>query len=101
MNLADAIDVHDRRAVDAREMCRIELLLEIGERQAQQMLSRSLDEQDIVARRLDGLEVFGLHENDSATIAHRESSREGRGAGASGASLLELTQQLVDSFAIA
>jgi hypothetical protein len=83
LQLADALQVHDGRAVDAHEPGRVELPLQRRQRLAQQVVLLADVQADVVARGLDPVDVLDADEVDAP--AGFDHQALGAGAAAGGA----------------
>jgi hypothetical protein len=72
LELLDAVDVHDRRAMDADEAVGVHAALEPGHRLSQQVRLPGHVQADVVARRLDPVDLVGAQEEEPARGLHDE-----------------------------
>jgi hypothetical protein len=74
LQLADGFEIDDRRAVDAQEAVARELALDPGHRFAQQVRFAAGVQADVVACRLDPLDLLRGEEHHVPAIAHRQAA---------------------------
>ncbi len=90
-HLAHAVEVHDGRAMDARESSRVQATRQLGEGFAQEQGARAEMQLDVVSGGADPIHLLDLEEDHAIAVGDGEATQPGGGLGSALEERIELS----------